>query len=231
MPLKDYSGIDQVGDEPGVPLLLVASSMPLRIGFRTILNATVEFTVIAESGTLEGLLPFLHESGLIVLVDQSVLSPTLERLLRVRADLAFLLLVNDVLELTHRLYEKHAIPWGVLPLDTTAEALTAALRALHEGLTVGTPTLLERFFTAHTGEDDHERALTWEMKGAEPLTERENQVLQLLADGLANKQIGLSLGISEHTVKFHISAIYAKLEASNRAEAVRIGVKRGLITL
>ncbi|MBE0410964.1 MAG: response regulator transcription factor [Anaerolineales bacterium] len=66
---------------------------------------------------------------------------------------------------------------------------------------------------------------------AEPLTERENQVLQLVAGGLANKQIGHELGISEHTVKFHISAIYAKLEASNRAEAVRIGVKRGLITL
>jgi DNA-binding NarL/FixJ family response regulator len=231
MPLKDYSEIDRIGDEPGIPLLLVADSIPLRTGFRTILNGSGEFEVIAESGSLEGLLTYLHDSGLIVLVDQPVLSPTLDRLLSVRPDLTFLLLVNDAPELTYRLFEKHAIPWGVLPLDTTAEALTAALRALHEGLVVGSPTLLERFFTAHAGEEDYEQALTWELKGAEPLTERENQVLQLLADGLANKQIAFSLGISEHTVKFHISAIYAKLEAGNRAEAVRIGIKWGLITL
>ena len=56
-------------------------------------------------------------------------------------------------------------------------------------------------------------------------------MLQLLAQGLANKQIALALGISEHTVKFHISSIYAKLGATNRAEAVRLGVLRGLIVL
>jgi DNA-binding NarL/FixJ family response regulator len=65
----------------------------------------------------------------------------------------------------------------------------------------------------------------------EALTERENEVLQLLAQGLANKQIALALGISEHTVKFHISAIYAKLGANNRTEAVRLGVQRGLVIL
>jgi DNA-binding NarL/FixJ family response regulator len=66
---------------------------------------------------------------------------------------------------------------------------------------------------------------------AEALTEREAQVLQLLAQGLANKQIAAALGISEHTVKFHISAVYAKLGASSRTEAVRLGVRQGLIVL
>jgi DNA-binding NarL/FixJ family response regulator len=65
----------------------------------------------------------------------------------------------------------------------------------------------------------------------EPLTERENQVLQLLAYGLANKQIALRLGISEHTVKFHISSIYNKLGTTNRTEAVRAGVQRGLVLI
>jgi DNA-binding NarL/FixJ family response regulator len=64
-----------------------------------------------------------------------------------------------------------------------------------------------------------------------PLTERESQVLQLLAHGLANKQIALALSISEHTVKFHVSSIYTKLRASNRTEAVRAGVQRGLVVL
>jgi DNA-binding NarL/FixJ family response regulator len=65
----------------------------------------------------------------------------------------------------------------------------------------------------------------------EPLTARETEVLQLLAQGLANKQIAVALGISEHTVKFHISSIYGKLEVTNRTEAVRAGARRGLVLL
>jgi DNA-binding NarL/FixJ family response regulator len=65
----------------------------------------------------------------------------------------------------------------------------------------------------------------------ETLTQRETQVLQLLSQGLANKQIALSLEISEHTVKFHVSSIYAKLGVTNRTEAVRQGVRHGLIVL
>ena len=56
-------------------------------------------------------------------------------------------------------------------------------------------------------------------------------MLQHLAQGLANKQIGLALGISEHTVKFHVASIYGKLGAANRAEAVRLGVQNGLVAL
>ena len=63
------------------------------------------------------------------------------------------------------------------------------------------------------------------------LTDRELQVLDLLADGYANKQISVELGISEHTVKFHVSSIYTKLNVSNRAEAVRLGIQRGLIVI
>jgi len=65
----------------------------------------------------------------------------------------------------------------------------------------------------------------------EALTSREIDVLQLLAEGLANKAIGVRLGISDQTVKFHVSAIYGKLAAANRTDAVRRAVRRGLITL
>src|SRR6202042_961434 len=60
------------------------------------------------------------------------------------------------------------------------------------------------------------------------LTEREIQILRALAEGLGNKQIASSLAISEHTVKFHISSILDKLEASSRTEAVTIGIRMGL---
>ena len=65
----------------------------------------------------------------------------------------------------------------------------------------------------------------------EPLTGREVQVLELLAEGLPNKAIATRLGISDQTVKFHVASIAGKLGAANRTDAVRRAVRRGLITL
>jgi DNA-binding CsgD family transcriptional regulator len=65
----------------------------------------------------------------------------------------------------------------------------------------------------------------------EPLTPREQEVLELLAEGLSNRSIAARLTISEHTVKFHVSSICAKLGADNRTDAVRRAVRQGLITL
>ena len=65
----------------------------------------------------------------------------------------------------------------------------------------------------------------------EDLTGREREVLQLVALGRANKVIARELGISEHTVKFHVAAILAKLGAGSRTEAAHIGARRGLVTL
>jgi DNA-binding NarL/FixJ family response regulator len=65
----------------------------------------------------------------------------------------------------------------------------------------------------------------------EPLTAREREVLELLAEGLPNKAIATRLGLSDQTVKFHVSAIAGKLGAANRTDAVRRAVREGLITL
>jgi DNA-binding NarL/FixJ family response regulator len=107
--------------------------------------------------------------------------------------------------------------WGVLPTDASAEELTAAIHALSQGLIVGTSTLL---FESESEPLSHG-----------PLTDRESEVLGLLAKGLANKQIAVALGISEHTVKFHVSSIYSKLNVTNRTEAVREGLRGGWIAL
>ena len=106
--------------------------------------------------------------------------------------------------------------WGVLPTEASADELIAAIHALAQGLIVGTPTLL------FESNEPVERG---------PLTERESEVLVLLSKGLANKQIAVSLGISEHTVKFHVSSIYTKLNVTNRTEAVREGLRGGWIAL
>jgi DNA-binding CsgD family transcriptional regulator len=65
----------------------------------------------------------------------------------------------------------------------------------------------------------------------EPLTPREHDVLVLVADGLRNREVAERLGITEHTVKFHLAAIFGKLGASSRTEAVRRGFQLGLIQL
>jgi len=76
--------------------------------------------------------------------------------------------------------------------------------------------------------DDHEDE---DDRFEEPLTPREIQVLELLAEGLPNKAIAAQLHISDQTVKFHVSSISGKLGAANRTDAVRRAVRRGLITL
>jgi DNA-binding NarL/FixJ family response regulator len=63
------------------------------------------------------------------------------------------------------------------------------------------------------------------------LTNREREILALLADGLGNKQIAARLGISTNTVKTHLELLFGKLGVSSRAEAVAAGVKRGLLLL
>lgn len=65
----------------------------------------------------------------------------------------------------------------------------------------------------------------------EPLTAREVQVLELVADGLSNKGIAARLGVSDETVKFHLGSIFGKLGASNRTDAVRQALRLGLIPL
>jgi DNA-binding NarL/FixJ family response regulator len=109
--------------------------------------------------------------------------------------------------------------WGALPLESSREELIAAVHALAQGLVVGAPRFFQARPAVHLDPD------------ASPLSDREIEVLGLLAQGLANKQIAGRLGISEHTVKFHVSSIYTKLDVTNRAQAVRQGVRQGLITV
>lgn len=65
----------------------------------------------------------------------------------------------------------------------------------------------------------------------EDLTAREHEVLEMMMEGLSNKEIALQLNVSVHTVKFHISSILGKLGAASRTEATTIGLRRGLLTI
>lgn len=107
---------------------------------------------------------------------------------------------------------------GVLPREVSAERLDAALRAAAAGLLVRAPDLP----TQDGFQGLEEPAL---------LTPREAEILALVGRGMSNKEVARALGISVHTVKFHLEALFAKLEASSRAEAVAKGLRGRLIEL
>ena len=117
-------------------------------------------------------------------------------------------------------------PKTLLLRDSPPNEITAALLAASEGLVAMSPELLEILWPGGS-----EIAAFDELPPGEPLTSRESEVLALLADGAANKEIAVRLGISEHTVKFHVSSILNKLGAATRTEAVTRGYKEGLIVI
>lgn len=112
---------------------------------------------------------------------------------------------------------------AVLPSDANAEELAAAVRAAALGLVVLPALDAEPVLAAAAT-----RAPAVDL---EALTPRESEILGLLSGGLSNKEIAARLAISDHTVKFHIASIMAKLGAGTRTEAVTIGLRHGLILL
>jgi DNA-binding NarL/FixJ family response regulator len=114
---------------------------------------------------------------------------------------------------------------GVVLRDQVGPGIHAALAAVRSGLTV-MDTALASALVPNQPVREHR-----EPKGRGELTERERQVVQLLAEGLSNKLIADRLGISDHTAKFHVNGVMMKLGASTRTEAVVEAMRRGLIKL
>jgi two-component system, NarL family, response regulator YdfI len=115
---------------------------------------------------------------------------------------------------------------ALLPRRAAAEEILAAVRASATGLIVFHPEALDAAFSPLVPGEAAESEASDQL-----LTAREIEVLRMIADGSSNKQIAVRLGISEHTVKFHIASIFAKLGAASRTEAVTIGIRKGLVML
>ncbi len=114
---------------------------------------------------------------------------------------------------------------GYLLKDAPRDELFRAVRAVARGESLLQPAVATRLL------DRFSRGQTKSAPVRETLTEREIDVLRLLAKGSANKEIGVRLHISESTVKTHVANIFQKLDVSDRTEAVTVALTRGLITL
>jgi NarL family two-component system response regulator YdfI len=107
---------------------------------------------------------------------------------------------------------------GAILADATPQEIEGAIQAINADLVVTAPELLQEATPAAEDLPD-------------PLSERELEVLDLVAEGLSNKLIAHRLSISEHTVKTHVASIFGKLGASSRTEAVSQAIRRGLVML
>lgn len=202
---------------PITRVFVVASSPMNRAGLRSMLASAegTEVRVVGEATSSTG--PEFSEADVVLVADEDLLEET------ALADdgTQALVLLSDDEQIVSKLRALPLRGWGVVSPDAPPEELAAAVAAAAQGLIVVPKPLTGRLLQEPPAVEEL----------SEPLTAREREVLELLSQGYSNRLIAGELHISEHTVKFHISSLYAKLAVNNRAEAVSQGARRGLISL
>ncbi|MGI8550858.1 MAG: LuxR C-terminal-related transcriptional regulator [Dehalococcoidia bacterium] len=210
-----------------VRLAIVAGYPSVRAGLRALLAGEDAIEVSAEAVSLRDLVSGPKDSIDVVLIDLDADGDwgAVQDMLELSPDVGLVLLgpASGEHHLVQVLGER---AWAYLLKEAGSGELAGAIIAVAQGLVVLQPPLAARLLNPRPQpiRSEHGTAV-------ESLTAREQEVLQLVAQGLPNKTIAAQLGISEHTVKFHITSILSKLGASSRTEAVRLGARRGLIVL
>jgi DNA-binding NarL/FixJ family response regulator len=200
---------------------ILAPTLAARIGLRTLLAGSESIQIRVETANPDELAYVWSELDIVVIQDQEILAD-LETLLNADSKPG-LLWISDHPDAAQILHNLPLSAWGLLSSEASRPEMTAAIAAIYQGLIVAPRERLAPLWIENQAGEPSDLI--------EQLTPRETEILELLAQGLANKQIALDLEISEHTVKFHVSSIYTKLGVANRMEAVRLGLQQGLITI
>ena len=207
----------------GLVVCIVAPAPALQAGLRSVLTSLEMVDRVYTASSLEEFEIYRSITDIVCLFPGIEPITNFEEMVDDSSLLGVLILVSEGGERSSLIPDSVNIAWGILPLEAPIEQFEAAVQAIAVGLSIGKPSAISFL--------SDEEAIDLDDPLIDPLTDRELEVLQLLAQGKANKQIALDLAISEHTVKFHVSSIYTKLGAANRTEAVRLGVRRGLVLL
>jgi two-component system, NarL family, response regulator YdfI len=210
-------------------ILIGAGSQIVREGLESLLAAAPAFNVVGSCSVGSALARTEDLQPDVLLLDLE--SPT-DDLMSLAMESEAKRIISSIVVLTDPTENSWAVDAlrsgvrAILPRDAMSEEIVAAIQATATGLVVLHPDALHSLLSLMPSGEEPETDLSDHI-----LTPRETEVLRMVAEGLGNKEIATRLGISDHTVKFHISSMFAKLGASSRTEAVTIGIRQGLIML
>ena len=210
-----------------ISILIVDDHFIIREGMRLIFNTIPEIDLVGEAANgQEALTQVYALSPDVVLMDlQMPIMDGITAIENLRAshpDLAIIILTtykeNDLM-----LRGLKAGARGYLLKDTDRETLIDTIQAAASGKTLLKPEILQQVL------DFQQDQPTQETETENLLSEREHEVLQLVAEGARNKEIAYQLNITERTVKAHLSHIFQKLNVDSRAAAVAAAAKLGIL--
>jgi DNA-binding NarL/FixJ family response regulator len=204
-----------------IRIFVAADARTTRDALRAAIVSANELEFAGEAGIEEALARFETLRPLIAIVD----APDIESAYQAIDTPAHVVVLADTTrdEINDLL---RAGAFAVLPRDAETSVVIAAARAAAAGLVAVLRDAAPALASASSA-----RSWSADEDASPHLSPREREVLRLLAGGTGNKAIALRLGISEHTVKFHVASILAKLHAGSRTEAVTEGIRRGLVML
>jgi NarL family two-component system response regulator YdfI len=209
-----------------VRVVIGASSAVIRATLASVLTRNPAFQLIGSFSVEEAFAQLEDLQPDVVLLDLgSPVDEAMSIVLESRGELlsaALVILTDDVEKFLAADVLRSGVR-AILPRQAKPEEIYAAIQASAAGLVAIHPDALDSLLPT-AAEKQPELDFSDQI-----LTAREIEVLRMIAEGLGNKEIASKLGISDHTVKFHISSTFAKLGASNRAEAVTLGIRFGLI--
>ena len=204
-----------------INVIVFSETAIFRAGLSAVIGSFADFEVQNAAGSLEEVNGLTEIRATWVIYARESTLPTI---LPILGNSNPILFIQDMDEGGNRINHGLEDSWGIVRNTLTPEGLRAAILAVSSGLIVHSPG------TSQTSSEEGDASEPVKPL-LDPLTEREQMVLEKLAIGMANKQIAQALNISENTVKFHISSIYSKLNASSRTDALRKGAKLGLVAL
>jgi DNA-binding NarL/FixJ family response regulator len=228
-----------------ITVFIVAGSAIIRAGLTALVEADGRFIVVGSTAEISTALPddsFQTQTADVLLLDIEnqnedwfEVLPQLSGLPEESREYpAIVALVPDLTDSEWLTEMVRRNMRGILGRDANENEIAAAIEAAASGLVALSPLIVETILQLlannrslplfNAGDDLPEELI-------ETLTPREQEVLEMLAEGASNKTIAHRLSISEHTVKFHVSSIFGKLNVTTRTEAVTQGLKMGLLLL